>query len=326
MLGVLFGVLSAASFSLNMIAVRRGVLLASATQGMYITVIGGVPLFAISALVTGQIFDISRVTGMAWLYLPAAGIVHFNIGRYGNYQTVRYIGANASTPFRSLTPLFAVSMSILFLDDSVTLLKGFGIALVILAPLIMIQWKRRAPAPAATSPPSGGAATAPAEAGADAAQGAPQSAATVTYNWRKGILWAFIASLAYGTSPLLVKAGLQESGLSLLGGTISYVAASMVLILALGLPGRLAFVMGMPRGAIKYFIYGGLAVFFAQMFRYVGLAIAPVSVMTPLQQTGSVWTVVFSFIFNRNTELFGPRIYAAILFSTLGALALIWPQ
>ena len=48
--------------------------------------------------------------------------------------------------------------------------------------------------------------------------------------------------------------------------------------------------------------------------------------MTPLQQTGSVWTVVFSFIFNRNTELFGPRIYAAILFSTLGALALIWPQ
>ena len=314
MLGVLFGVLSAASFSLNMIAVRRGVLLASATQGMYITVIGGVPLFAISALVTGQIFDISRVTGMAWLYLPAAGIVHFNIGRYGNYQTVRYIGANASTPFRSLTPLFAVSMSILFLDDSVTLLKGFGIALVILAPLIMIQWKRRAPEPA------------PAEAGAVAAQGTPQSAATVTYNWRKGILWAFIASLAYGTSPLLVKAGLQESGLSLLGGTISYVAASMVLILALGLPGRLAFVMGMPRGAIKYFIYGGLAVFFAQMFRYVGLAIAPVSVMTPLQQTGSVWTVVFSFIFNRNTELFGPRIYAAILFSTLGALALIWPQ
>ncbi len=312
MLGVLFGVLSAASFSLNMIAVRRGVLLASATQGMYITVIGGVPLFAISALVTGQIFDISRVTGMAWLYLPAAGIVHFNIGRYGNYQTVRYIGANASTPFRSLTPLFAVSMSILFLDDSVTLLKGFGIALVILAPLIMIQWKRRAPASA--------------EAGAVAAQGAPQSAATVTYNWPKGILWAFIASLAYGTSPLLVKAGLQESGLSLLGGTISYIAAAMVLILALGLPGRLAFVMGMPRGAIKYFIYGGLAVFFAQMFRYVGLAIAPVSVMTPLQQTGSVWTVVFSFIFNRNTELFGPRIYAAILFSALGALALIWPQ
>ena len=100
----------------------------------------------------------------------------------------------------------------------------------------------------------------------------------------------------------------------------------MVLILALGLPGRLAFVMGMPRGAIKYFIYGGLAVFFAQMFRYVGLAIAPVSVMTPLQQTGSVWTVLFSFIFNRNTELFGPRIYAAILFSALGALALIWPQ
>ena len=312
-MGVLFGILSAASFSLNMIAVRRGVLIASATQGMYITIIGGVPLFALSALVTGQIFDIREITSWAWLYLPAAGIVHFNIGRYGNYQTVRYIGANASTPFRSLTPLFAVAMSIVFLDDSITALKGFGIGLIILAPLVMVKWGGRK-APAGGSMPATGA----------TASGGPP-ANTGTYDWRKGITWAVIASLAYGTSPLLVKAGLEESGLSLLGGTISYVAASMVLILALLLPGRYRSVRDMPRGAIKYFVIGGFSVFFAQMFRYVGLAIAPVSTITPLQQTGAVWTVL-SFIFNRQTELFGARIYAAIFFSAIGALALVWPQ
>lgn len=320
-MGVLFGILSAASFSLNMIAVRRGVLLASATQGMYITIIGGVPLFAISALVTGQIFDIGQITAWAWLYLPAAGIVHFNIGRYGNYQTVRYIGANASTPFRSLTPLFAVAMSIVFLDDSITALKGFGIGLVILAPLVMVQWGGRKTPAQPPKAPAGG--TTPAAAAT--ASGGPPAANKVTYDWKKGITWAVIASLAYGTSPLLVKAGLEESGLSLLGGTISYVAASMVLIVALLLPGRYRSVQNMPRGAIKYFVIGGFSVFFAQMFRYVGLAIAPVSTITPLQQTGAVWTVLFSFIFNRQTELFGIRIYAAIFFSAIGALALVWP-
>jgi drug/metabolite transporter (DMT)-like permease len=320
-MGVLFGILSAASFSLNMIAVRRGVLIASATQGMYITIIGGVPLFALSALVTGQLFDIREITSWAWLYLPAAGIVHFNIGRYGNYQTVRYIGANASTPFRSLTPLFAVSMSIVFLDDSITVLKGFGIGLVILAPLVMVQWGGRKTPAQPSKAPAGESMPA---AGATASGGPPAN--TVTYDWKKGTLWAILASLAYGTSPLLVKAGLEESGLSLLGGTISYVAASMVLILALVLPGRYRSVRNMPRGAIKYFVIGGISVFFAQMFRYVGLAIAPVSTITPLQQTGAVWTVFFSFIFNRQTELFGARIYAAIFFSAIGALALVWPQ
>ncbi|PZC48127.1 MAG: Permease of the drug/metabolite transporter (DMT) superfamily [Chloroflexi bacterium] len=318
-MGVLFGILSAASFSLNMIAVRRGVLIASATQGMYITIIGGVPLFALSALVTGQIFDIREITSWAWLYLPAAGIVHFNIGRYGNYQTVRYIGANASTPFRSLTPLFAVAMSIVFLDDSITALKGFGIGLIILAPLVMVKWGGR-------KAPAGGSTHSSTEAPAVPASGGPPVANTVIYDWKKGITWAVIASLAYGTSPLLVKAGLEESGLSLLGGTISYVAASMILILALVLPGRYRSVRNMPRGAIKYFVIGGFSVFFAQMFRYVGLAIAPVSTITPLQQTGAVWTVLFSFIFNRQTELFGARIYAAIFFSAIGALALVWPQ
>ena len=45
MLGVLFALISTASFSLNSVMVRRGVASASASAGAFVTVLIGVPMF-----------------------------------------------------------------------------------------------------------------------------------------------------------------------------------------------------------------------------------------------------------------------------------------
>ena len=75
-------------------------------------------------------------------------------------------------------------------------------------------------------------------------------------------------------------------------------------------------------GAAKWFAISGVCVCFAQMLRYMALALAPVSVVTPIQRLSLVFRLYFSRIINPQHELFGGRIVAASVVSLLGALAL----
>jgi hypothetical protein len=54
----------------------------------------------------------------------------------------------------------------------------------------------------------------------------------------------------------------------------------------------------------------------------MALTIAPVTVVTPIQRTTLVFRVLFSWIINRDHEIFGFRVYIGMLFSVLGAVAL----
>ena len=94
MLGGIFSVLSAMSFALGGAMTRRGMLQASASFGLYVTVIMGVPLFALAALASRQIFHADEITSNGYLLLAGAGILHFLIGRYCGFRAVGAIGAN----------------------------------------------------------------------------------------------------------------------------------------------------------------------------------------------------------------------------------------
>jgi len=82
MLGALFAVLSAATFGISNVATRRGVVRCSASYGLYITVILGVPLFVVAAAAAGQLLDIFDLSTRALVLLSAAGVLHFLVGRY----------------------------------------------------------------------------------------------------------------------------------------------------------------------------------------------------------------------------------------------------
>ena len=103
MLGVLFALISTASFSFNTVMVRRGVVRASASAGAFVTVLMGVPMFAVAALVSGQLFRAAELPGTGYILLSVAGIMHFGFGRYCNYRAVGAIGATRVAPVQSFT-------------------------------------------------------------------------------------------------------------------------------------------------------------------------------------------------------------------------------
>ena len=61
---------------------------------------------------------------------------------------------------------------------------------------------------------------------------------------------------------------------------------------------------------------------FAQIFRYMALAVAPVSVVAPLMQLAVVFRWIFGWIINREHEVFDVWALLGMVVSLVGALAL----
>ena len=308
LLGAVFGILTAACFSASVIVARRGVLVATAAQGIYFSVIAGVPLFLVVSLATGQIFRINEFGVAALGMLAAAGVSEYLVGRYSNFRAIHALGANASSPLRSLNVVFAVVMAVILLGEDVTLQRGLGMGLVILAPLVMLQ---------------GGGGPGPAPRAGASSEATAAEGRTFRRRQREGYFWGLVTAIGYGAGPLFIRSSVGGTGLGIAGALLSYIAAALILVAFLALPGQLARVRAINPNAMRWFLAGAVFSFLAHMFRFVALDVAPVTVVAPLQQTAAIFIIAFSFLVNRKFELFGPRVILAIMLSAGGTVSLV---
>jgi drug/metabolite transporter (DMT)-like permease len=309
--GVLYTLLAAASFGFSNASLRRGVLTGTVVQAVAVSMPIGFVVFVGAAWVSGELWRISEISRASAALLAAAGIVHFLLGRYCNYRSIAAIGANLSTPAQQGTLLVSLVLAIIFLGERLTPLKIAGIALLVIAPALVFRRQvRKRGARAAVAPRSVGAAA------------APRAKPDFSERMVEGYVYAFLASLAYGTSPVLVRAGLERSHLSLGGGAVSY-GAAVVVVLALGLvPAVRHDVARLDGRGVFWFVVQGFAVCVSQMFLYMALALAPVTLVQPLMRFSPVFRTMFSWVLNRDHEDFSAGVMWAIGISLIGALAL----
>jgi drug/metabolite transporter (DMT)-like permease len=299
---VLLAALSAATFAFNNASARRGVLTGSVAQALAITVPIGVPMFLLAAVASGALVAWSRLSGEAVALLALAGVLHFVAGRYSNFRAAQAIGANLSGPVIQLSLAVTLALAVLVLKEPLTPLRILGIALLALAPALM-----RNAAPTRIGPP-------------------PLDPALPKFQPRYGEGYAFslVAALLYGVSPLLIRLALIGGGLDtgIVGGLISYTAATAAIALLLLWPGNLRHALAVGPEALKWFSYSGVSVSIAQMFIYMAYAVAPVSVVTPVLQLHFALRLMFARLLNPHHEIFGGRMVLATALSVLGALAL----
>jgi drug/metabolite transporter (DMT)-like permease len=299
--------LSAATFAFETATARRGVLTGSVAQALSITVPLGVPIFFLVAAAVGSLGAILNFSTLAIFYLALAGVLHFVWGRYCNYRASKAMGANLVAPVQQSNMLVTLALAIWILGEHLTPMRVLGIILVVLGPALTYDRSRhKAPATIVGAPTV-----------IDAHK-------VFRPNYAEGYLFALLSSTGYGISPVLVRLALEDRGLdsSLGGGLISYTAATLAFALILLLPGQWRHVRAIDPGAAKWFAISGVCVCFAQMLRYMALAIAPVSVVTPIQRLSLVFRIYFGRLINPQHEVFGGRIIAATVVSLAGALAL----
>ncbi len=76
------------------------------------------------------------------------------------------------------------------------------------------------------------------------------------------------------------------------------------------------------RTARNWFAVSGVFVFVSQMLRYMALAVAPVTVVVPIQRLSVVFRVIFSWIINRDHEVLTGKVLVGIAISLVGVFAL----
>jgi uncharacterized membrane protein len=266
---------------------------------MAVTVPLGVPLFLLACLPFGGMHALAGFSSSQWFWMAAAGIVHFVIGRYGNYRSIHALGANLSSPIQQLSVPISIVLAIIYLGEVITPVRVLGFLLVMVGPAVMLRRKKGA---------------------------APQKTKSgFEPRYTEGFLWGFVSAFGYGASPLLIMKGLEEDGGlvdSIAGGLISYSSATLVIVvLVLGL-GGMKYMSGVDKTAGKWFVLSGVIVFFSQLFRYMSLAVAPVTVVVPIQRLSPVFRVIFGWLLNREHEFFGFWVLFGIFLSMLGAILL----
>jgi drug/metabolite transporter (DMT)-like permease len=300
-LGIVFTLTSAFLFGISTVSMRRGVASGSALNGLYMTLLPGVPLFWLAAIATGQAFEIDRLTQDQVILLIAAGLTHFIVGRYCTLRAMALLGANRASTVIVTSVLVSVGLAMLFLDENLTPLMIVGIALVIIGPAIA----------AGSSKPKRVAA------GAISYDDLPRPRLV------RGYAWAIANAAAFGTSPLFIREALGDTGLGVLGGAISYTAAGALLLVILLMPGQIASLRSVDSTTRNWFLISAVTIMAAQAFRFLGIAHAPVTVAVPLLRGGAVFIYIMSYYVNRDLESFSNKVILGTAIALIGAVALV---
>jgi transporter family protein len=292
--GAILALAAAATFGLNTAVVRYTARQVSAYALIMASTVGATPIFVLLAFATGELQRAGELGPARLASLAAAGALNFLGGRYSNYRAIHAMGANLTAPLRTLSALFGAMLGVLLLGEDVSLTRGTGIALLVLAP--MIAFSR------------------PAEMRRELHDGPPLRLA-------EGLLFALIAAVSYGGSTFLIRAVLMNSGLSLLGAAVAHGGASVFLLASLALGRNRRQLQGLSRAGYGALTIVSIVMVVAQICRFGALETAPVSVVAPLIETQGFMGLGFAYLVNKRSESFNVMVVGGLVLAVTGAIA-----
>jgi uncharacterized membrane protein len=324
-LGGFIALLSAATFAFNNASVRRGVLTGSVLQAMAITVPIGLPISFLVAVATGSLAAVAGFSSRALLALSLSGIMHFVWGRYCNYRATRAIGTNLVAPIQQINLIVTLLLAIWILGETLTPLRMLGIGLVLLGPSFTLRERDTKPVPPLRAPAALGADVTLADvADIPADELVVAGAPVFRPSYAEGYFWALLSATGYGLSPILVRIGLEGKGLavSVAGNLVASLAATVLMGLFLLPPRQLRHALAVEREPAKWFTLSGILVAISQLFLYMAMSIAPVTVVSPINRLSILFRLYFSRLLNPQHEVFGGKVALGTIVSLTGAVVL----
>ncbi len=312
MLGAILAFMSACFHGTNNASLRRGVLTGSVSQALSFTITLGVPFSFLAAWISGQLFQFGDLGARGVLFAGSAGIMQYVWGRYWNYSATKHLGSVGAGPIQQSQMWISVTLAILLLDESLTPLKLLGMGFIFVAPMIIARSLRQRRLHNERL-----------RAAHFARHGAGSTPDGVLFEpkiW-VGYGCAVLAAIGYGISPVVVRAGLGETGLGLLGGMIAYWTAFVTFwAISVIVPGQLRHIRQVSAQSRKWYLFAGVMTYCGQTCYFVALSIAPVTVVAPLFQLSLIVRVIAGYILNREHEVLTPLSLLAVALAFCGTL------
>ncbi len=285
-MGIVLGLAAAIFFASASIALRVGQRSRAVDDGMFMTVLVNVVVFAVVVpFIDIPPWNLSGVIG-----LMAGGVVGTVFGRFSNLRSIRLIGPTRANAFLTGNPVVSAIVGWIVLGEAVGPVEGAGGALVVYGLLRLIR-ARSAPAPAVN---------------------ATASPAT-------GYVFAVLAPTFFGIAFVIRKWGLARYDSAVMGAFIGSAAAFLVLSLIWAARGELSHTVRENFTRISWwFVLAGVLTAAALLSQFNAFGLLPAWVVGILQGTQGIWTMIFSIIFLGQEEAIDRGVVLNVLLVAFG--------
>lgn len=232
------------------------------------------------------------LTVISWISFVLAGIVGSIFGMVLLYASIERIGASRATPIVASQALIATVLGIVFLDESLALMHGIGIVVIVLG-VAVIAWETSEKSEDELS--------------------------------RRGLLVSLLlplgAALAFGLEPILANFGFTAGTPAPVGLAIKTAAAWVGFVLYLWWRDRVPTQLDIRETNTHWLVLAGLGYTLFLVGYYVGLEIAPVNIVMPIIITNTLFVVALSALFMpQRLERVTRRLVVASVIVIIGAI------
>ncbi|MEM2703734.1 MAG: EamA family transporter [Candidatus Bathyarchaeia archaeon] len=301
LLGSILAIISAFSYAVNKIFVRRGFLELELYTGVLTTQMVSLSFFGVLIPALGQHYALFSLNIHTLLVLALAGILDFVIGRSLSYKAYQLLGVNVASPITIIQTPLTVILSIFFLNESITLIQTLG-AILVISGIVLVhctKYERRS-----------------------------HHVSPYTVYWKTGVIAALSGGVAHGISPLLKRVGAINLGsivsAAIIGPFISYFFATMTCLLPLSIRKYRRNLKIVNRRNAFYFVISGLLTSISSLLIFVALMLAPLSIVGLLKGLSPIFVPILSFLFIRTYEIFNWEILVGTVLAVIGVTLISW--
>lgn len=323
-MGVVLALCGALGFSFMNVFVRNGVRPDDPDNGLFITMLINIVLFALLAVVMVLLgaLPVFSIEGAIWFV--GSGFSATFLGRLTLFGGIRHIGAARAAAIKNATPLVTVALALMFLGERLRLVDGAGVALILIGVFALVSDSlRNAPGPldeegglqSVDPVETAFASEALAEAGlwdrTRSLAGRTMARITEPSNRRVvlGISLSILAALFFGTGHAFRKLGMDLMPNAVIGALIGTAMALATYLLSETVRGNLANVVrNSLTSARPWFWAAGLAGAIAQLAFFAALAFAPVSHVAVVAGSETVLTIIIAGLLAGRIEAISRRV------------------
>jgi uncharacterized membrane protein len=285
MFGVELALLSAMSFGLSQILVRKNL---DKSNSLYIsltvTIMGNVILWPLALIFT----NLTAVNPEGTMLFLIAGLLAPGIARLFYFKGMETAGISANASIFATYPLYTSIIAILLLGETLTAENWIGLACIIAGVIFVGRSIKNG-------------------------DSSPKSAP------KKGLIVPVLGSLAIAFSQIVRKEGLNIYNQPLLGVAVGYTTSIIVYLLVIAFSKN----TGATRFSgqdIRLFWKPGVGIAAGWLLSFLALSQEMVAIVAPILQTELLFILFFAYIFLRKIEKYSFKLVASALLIIVGVV------
>jgi transporter family protein len=280
-IGPIFAILTAASFAVTQILVRRATYLSEESfTPLAVSMLVGTPIFVVIVTLFGEWGEFLSFTWQQYVLLITAGLIHLIIARYLFFNSTRIIGANPTVAITRTSVIFSVIMGFAFLGESITVQKIIAALLIMLGAIMTTTEITRTTFRIST----------------------------------KGLLMGIGTALCASGSATLIRPVMEVTDAIYAATFIMYLTAFIIIVFLLLLrQQQRSYVLQQSRHTFLILSIGAVFLVVGHLLRFSALHYSPVSVAQPIMASIVIFVLLFSWIVNRRIDVFNWRVIVGIV-------------